>query len=124
MSGRLFASLALLVTLPSACAEPEPLPLVGDWRAVSVTEQGDSLRLDPAEVSFTFGADNRYAFASTLRHREAGTWRYDRGFLIARDTTRADSPERVVAVEKMTADSLELRMMNEGRERLVTLLRE
>lgn len=104
--------------------EREDLLLLGDWRAVSAVEGGDSLRLDPSEIAFTFRPNNRYHYESTLRYQEAGTWRYENGFLFARDTTSAANPERIVAVELLTADSLLLRMRADSAERFILLLRE
>ncbi len=113
-----------MLCLFCACGDREDRLLLGEWQATQVLEEGDSLKLDPTQVGFLFRPDNRYTFRSTLRYEEAGTWRYTEGFLMAQDTTRADSPERVVAVEKLTPDSLELRMLSEGKERWITLLRE
>ena len=107
-----------------ACGAREDQLLLGEWQAVQVLEAGDSLKLDPAQVGFLFRPDNRYTFRSTLRYEEAGTWRYTDGFLMARDTTRENSPERVVAVEKLTPDSLQIRMLSDDKERWVTLLRQ
>ena len=86
-------------------------------------EDGDSLKLDPREITFDFRPDNRYDFTSTLRYHEAGTWRYDSGYLFAKDTTQPANPERVVAIEKLTLDSLVLRMQADTAERFVVLLR-
>lgn len=119
---RFFLPFITLLCLCSCGREDELL--LGDWQAVSVTESGDSLRLNPAEIGFTFRADNRYTFRSTLRYQEAGTWRYDHGYLFARDTTQPENPERVVAIDKMTPDSLMLRMKADTAERYVLLLRQ
>lgn len=89
-----------------------------------MTENGDSLHLDPSEIYFSFRPDYRYDFASTLRYREAGTWRFEEGFLFARDTTQPANPERIVAIERLTIDSLVMRMRADSAERLVVLLRE
>lgn len=124
MIRRLLALSALTLALLPSCGEPEDRQLVGNWRAVSVTEGLDSVRLNPAEISFRFAADNRYQFESTLRYREAGTWSYREGFLTAQDTTNSPAAERVVAVDKLTTDSLVLRMNGESAERVVVLLRE
>ena len=112
--------LALLCLL---CCGREDELLLGDWQASLVTEEGDSLRLDPSEITFRFTPDNRYAFTSTLRYAEAGTWRYDDGYLFAQDTTQPTNPERVVAVERLTLDSLVIRMQADTAQRLVYLLR-
>ncbi len=105
------------------CGEREDQLLLGEWQGALVTEEGDSLKLDPREITFDFQPDNRYAFTSTLRYREAGTWRYDNGYLFAQDTTQPTNPERVVSVEKLTLDSLVIRMRSDTSERMVTLLR-
>lgn len=118
-----YGSLLLLCLLLFHC-EREDILLLGSWRAVSVQQEGDSLRLDPQEIAFTFRPDNRYLFESTLRYREAGTWRYESGFLFARDTTSEVSAERVVAVELLTLDSLQLLMRADTVKRRVLLLKE
>lgn len=117
----------LAVPLGVACllltCEREDRLLIGSWQASRITEGGDSLHIDPTEVGFVFRPNNRYAFRSTLRYREAGTWRLDNGYLFARDTTQPVNEERVVAVEKLTVDSLVIRMQRDSAERLMTLLR-
>jgi hypothetical protein len=117
-------TLSIFLLFAASCGEREDLLLLGEWQATSVLEGGDSLRLDPAQVGFVFRPDNRYTFRSTLRYQEAGTWRYTDGFLFARDTTRPEVEERIVAVEKLTADSLEIRMLAEGKERELVFLRQ
>jgi hypothetical protein len=119
---RYFCLLALLLCF--GCGEREDLLLLGEWQATQVLESGDSLKLDPTQVGFFFRPDNRYTFRSTLRYEEAGSWHYAEGFLMAQDTTRENSPERVVAVEKLTMDSLEIRMLSDGKERRLTLLKQ
>ncbi|TXF84252.1 hypothetical protein FUA23_21305 [Neolewinella aurantiaca] len=119
-----FLTIPFLLCLLFACGEREDHLLLGEWEATQVLEAGDSLKLDPTQVGFLFRPDNRYTFRSTLRYEEAGTWHYAEGFLMAQDTTRNDSPERVVAIEKLTHDSLRIRMLTEGKERWVTLLKQ
>jgi hypothetical protein len=119
-----YASLLVLALLFFCCGEREDAQLLGKWEASQVLQQGDSLLLDPAEVGFSFLPDNRYSYRSTLRYQEAGTWRYDNGFLFAQDTTRAGATERIVAIEKLTADSLVLRMRADTAEQIMTLLKQ
>ncbi|MEM1359637.1 MAG: hypothetical protein AAGF89_15650 [Bacteroidota bacterium] len=114
--------LGVLLLFPSC--ERDDLLLLGSWRAVSVEQAGDSLRLNPAEIAFTFRPDNRYLYESTLKYREAGTWRYEAGFLFARDTTSKPESERIVAVELLTVDSLQLLMRADTVKRRVLLLKE
>lgn len=119
-----YAFLLALSLLFWCCGDREDALLIGAWEASQVLENGDSLRLDPSEVGFSFTPNNRYVFRSTLRYTEAGTWRYDNGFLFARDTTNTAAEERIVAIEKLTADSLEIRMMAGEQERRITLLKD
>ncbi|NJC26078.1 lipocalin-like domain-containing protein [Neolewinella antarctica] len=116
----LFFCSCLLLT---AC-QPDSPSLLGSWRAVDVRENGDSLQLDPGEISFEFHSDNRYAYRSTLNYREAGTWRYENGYLYAQDTTGQEATQYVVAVDLLRQDSLLLRMKADSAERKVLLLRE
>ena len=107
-----------------ACGDNDADLLHGRWRASSVTENGDSLALDPREITFAFTPDGRYEFTSTLGYAEAGTWELRDGLLLAQDTTQPDTPERVVSVETLTADSLVMRMRADSAERYVYLLRQ
>ena len=119
------AAVALLLfatTIFPAC-QPDPSPLLGSWEAVDVRENGDSLALDPAEIGFVFHPDGRYDYRSTLNYREAGTWRYEEGYLYAKDTTGNGADQYVVAVDMVRPDSLLLRMQADTAERLVLLLR-
>ncbi len=115
---------AIFVSLALFACERDDLLLLGEWQAVSVMQGQDSLRIDPTEIGFVFRPDNRYTFRSTLRYEEAGEWRYQRGFLFAQDTTQADSPERIVAVDKLNADTLEIRMLADTVEQRVLLLKQ
>ena len=120
---RILLPLLFLSFLFLHCETEDDHLLVGEWQGRLVTEDGDSLRLDPQEITFAFRPDNRYAFTSTLRYREAGTWRYEDGYLFAQDTTQPSNEERVVSVEILTVDSLVIRMQSDTSERIVTLLR-
>ena len=119
-----YAALIVLVFLFFHCGERDDALLLGKWQATQVLQQGDSLLLNPAEVGFSFLPSNRYFYRSTLRYQEAGRWRYDNGFLFAQDTTRSAATERIVAVEKLTTDSLVLRMRADTTEQIVTLLKQ
>ncbi|PHI19111.1 hypothetical protein CEQ90_14455 [Lewinellaceae bacterium SD302] len=107
----------------AACTE-EPDHLIGNWRAVDISEQGDSMRLVPAEVTFNFLDNSRYRYTSTLRYEEAGTYRLQDNYLVARDTTRPGSTDRIVEVELLNADSLRLKMREADKERRLLFLKE
>ncbi len=91
---------------------------------MDIREQGDSMRLQPAEVTFNFRQDGRYRYISTLRYEEAGTYRLQDNYLVARDTSRAGSTDRIVEVELLKADSLQLKMREGDKERRLLSLKE
>ncbi|MGB3546584.1 MAG: lipocalin family protein [Saprospiraceae bacterium] len=118
---------ALFLLLPAAACTPsdETPGLVGEWRGYSLTEGGDSLQLDPAEIRFTFDSLGNYTYAATIGYTEAGTYNLKDGFLYARDTTHQNTPEKIVAIDTLLADTLFLRMaVVTGRERLLRMVRE
>ena len=105
-----------------SCEEEDRL-LVGDWQATVITLGGDTLPVDASQVGFRFTDTRRYHYRSTLRYEEAGTWRYDNGYLFAQDTTEPDSDQRVAAIELLNVDSLVLRMRSDSLDQIMTLLR-
>ena len=114
----------LPLLLLTACSERQDDQLIGTWRAVDIRENGDSLKLDPTEINFEFTPDNRYRYRSTLNYTEAGTWKYENGYLYARDTTGHGAGDYIVAVDLLRPDSLLLRMKADSAERKVLLLRQ
>lgn len=116
-----YALLPLLLTLFACSSQPDPL--VGTWTAVDVRQNGDSMRLSPQQVGFVFSPNGRYEYRATLRYTEAGTYHRKGEFLIAKDTTRANSSDRIVAIDRLTADSLVLRMQEGEAERSLILLK-
>lgn len=104
----------------SACGPNIPPELPGRWQGVALTEAGDSVAVDPAEVEFTFTDGGRYFFQSTLNYREAGHFRMQDSLLITLDTTR-QAREKAVQIRRLTLDTLIIRMLENERERLLTL---
>ena len=116
-----FVALALCC----ACATDPSAPLVGEWQAISVTENGDELTLDPAEVQFYFGPDGRYRYESTLDYREAGYYRVVDEYLLSRDTLSQQTEEKAVKINLApTADTLTIDMEYEGRPQQIILVKE
>lgn len=113
------------LVLCSACATDPTEQLIGQWQAVSVTENGNELTLDPAEVQFYFGPDGRYRYESTLDYREAGYYRVVDGILLSRDTLSRQTEEKAVRIDlSSAADTLFIDMEYEGRPQQIILTRE
>lgn len=96
----------------------------GEWQGTLLLEQGDSVPIDPAELGFTFDQEDRtYTYHSTLNHREAGDFYIQTKYLFTVDTLKANPLEKSVEILKLNADSLHLKMMEKGRERLLKLVK-
>ncbi|MCB0611509.1 MAG: hypothetical protein KDD12_27555, partial [Lewinella sp.] len=89
-----------------------------------ILEEGDTVLVDPAEISLQFRPDDRYLFKSTLNYKEAGTYYLDAQYLFTLDTLNKASTEKAVEIVSLTPDSLHLKMMDNGRERLLKLYKE
>ena len=120
-----FGGILLAGLLTGACDSDLPDRLVGDWTAISVTENGSELTLDPAEVQFHFGPEGRYRYASTLDYREAGYYRIVDEYLLSRDTLTEQSEEKAVKISLApSADTLTIDMEYEGRPQRIVLVRD
>ncbi len=117
--------IALAVLLLSlaffACDPYADTDLAGSWEAIEITEEGDSLAVDLSGIRFEFTKDGRYYFHSTLNYEEAGTYRLDGPYLFSTDTTQEVSREKAVEIVLLNTDSLQLRMQELGKERIMLL---
>lgn len=116
-------SLILIVGGLSACGPNIPPELPGRWQGVELTQAGDSVAVDPADIQFFFTDGGRYFFQSTLNYREAGRFRVQDSLLVTLDTTR-QAREKAVQIKKLSLDSLVIRMLENKEERLLTLRKQ
>ncbi len=114
--------LFFLPLLLTACGPDREAIIQGDWQGVLVLEEQDTLPVDPAEIRFRF-EPGVYQYHSTLKYREAGSFRIDRQYLITTDTVNQASTEKAVEIIRLDSDTLELRMMENGKERTLLLER-
>lgn len=118
--------IAILITtsiLFTACQGHNYDDLAGNWQAVELTQEGDSLSVDLKEVAFNFNPNGRYEFESTLNYKEAGTFRLEGPYLFSKDTTRSMPKEKAVEIIQLAGDTLILRMEEAQKERIVVLKR-
>ncbi|MGH1437699.1 MAG: hypothetical protein ACRBG0_24900 [Lewinella sp.] len=107
-----------------ACDPYAESDLAGNWEAIRITEEGDSLAVDLSGIRFEFTNNGRYYFHSTLNYEEAGTYRLDGPYLFSTDTTQEISREKAVEIVLLNTDSLQLRMQELGKERVMLLKKE
>lgn len=115
----LFLTLFLLF----ACQQMNDESLIGQWQAVSLTEEGEPVPVNMEEISFEFRADQSYRYSSTLNYREAGAWYVETRFLYTTDTINQASTEKAVEILMLSEDSLHLGMLEDGKERVIKLVR-
>ncbi len=107
-----------------ACSPYPRLDLAGTWQACEITEEGQPLQVNPKEVRFIFGEQDRYAYFSTLNYREAGTYYMDNQYLYTMDTLNQASTEKAVAVEMVSPDTLIFLMQENDKKRSIKLVRK
>ena len=113
----------LTLVLLTACGQDASNLLVGQWKAIAVTENGQDLALDPARVRFEFSPDGRYRYQSTLDYREAGYYRVVNDYLLSRDTLTPQTKEKAVRIAlNPTADTLTVDMEYLGRSQQLVLV--
>ncbi len=117
-------ALVLIALLLPACQPYHAGQLTGVWRGALILEQGDTVEVDPAEISLEFQGEEGYVYLSTLNHKEAGTFYLDAQYLFTLDTLNKASTEKAVEIVLLTEDSLHLKMMDSGKERLLKMYKE
>lgn len=116
---RIYLNLLLLGFLFS-CASDRSDQLIGQWSAVSVTQDKAALDVDITKIGFAFNDQGNYHFTSTLDYTEAGYYRVEGDKLFTTDTLHTKK-EKAVLIEKLDSDSLKLRMKNKEGWMNVTL---
>lgn len=115
----------LALVLLMACAQDEPSLLIGSWTAYEVLEEGEILDINASEIQLEFVDDEVYSYKSTLDYEEAGQYNVQSSYLYTTDTLAASQAARkAVEIVQLTADSLQLRMNDEGKERILKMLKD
>ncbi len=107
-----------------SCTEYNEDRLIGSWQAVSVLEEGKPLDIETEVIQISFTPDGSYAYQSTLNYRESGSYYLDSKYLFTTDTINQASTEKAVEIIMLTEDSLQLKMMDTGKERLLKMVRK
>jgi len=110
----------LLIFLVTSCGGLDQEQLKGKWTAVTLTEEGDSLKVNLDEITLNF-KDKGYDFTSTLNYKEAGVYSLKKNLLTTQDSLNEGTIEKVVEITKLQNDSLFIRMNEGGKERLLVM---
>ena len=107
-----------------ACRSNQERMLEGNWSAVSLEEDQHPVELDLTGVGLTFSPGNLYQYTGTLNYREAGQYRLEDHYLFTTDTLKSPAGEKAVEILLITPDTLQIRMMESGKERILSLLKQ
>jgi hypothetical protein len=107
--------------------DPLKKQLVGPWHAIQLTEESEPLATDLDPVCLQFNADDSYSFWSTLNYFECGKFDTKNQKLIISpepiDTNRTTT-QRSMDFTFLGQDTLELYMLEVGKPRTMTMVRE
>jgi hypothetical protein len=107
-----------------ACSRYNETMLVGKWQGAALQEEGAEIPVQEKQIHLSFFPNGTYSYRSTLNYREAGTYYLDGALLYRRDTLNEASHEMRVKIIRLDEDSLFFRMQENGRERVMQLVRK
>lgn len=107
----------------SSCGSIDNELIIGSWEGVRVLEEGEELGVNPKEISFYFGKNESYRYESTLNYKEAGSYYIESSYLFTTDTVNQASTEKAVEILLLSPDSLHIKMDDNGKERILKLVK-
>ena len=116
----LFVFFVLLLT---SCGNPLQNVVVGNWTAAQITEEGKKLDVNVGEVKLNLQENGNYSYFSTLNYQEAGSWFLDENLLFTNDTIHK-AGQKAVMILDAKKDTIVLKMVENGKERLLTLAKQ
>jgi hypothetical protein len=115
----LFFSLSFLFS----CSKITDMQLQGDWIASKVEQDNVPMQQLPIEEIKLSFQEGKYTYNGTLKYKEAGHYYLATPFLYTRDTLDAQKEEKAVEILQISSDTLALRMKQEDKELVLTLVR-
>ena len=118
-----FFSLLLLTTIFWNCSV-DKRQLEGAWRAVAFYENGQKVITPLDSVSLHFSPVGTYVFRSMGHYYEAGYFKTSLRYIILQDTTEIQmTPDRTIAVQYLSKDTLKLEMGKNGKMQVLFMVR-
>ena len=119
-----YSLLLFLGIFLSACGDNHQSDLIGTWKAHQVLEENEPLSLNPEEIRFDFSNTGDYHFTSTLNYQEAGRYYLEKELLYTLDTLNQESIEKVVQIQFLSPDTIQLKMQHQGKDRTIELSKQ
>jgi hypothetical protein len=107
-----------------SCSQFSSSDLLGHWTAVSVLQKDEPLEINHSEVTLSFTQNSTYYFTSTLNYKEAGKYQLDGQNLLTTDTLQNPPTSKTVLVEKLSSDTLRIKMKNQTDWMLLTMIKK
>lgn len=107
-----------------SCSEFSRSDLQGHWTAVSVLQKDKPLEVNHSEITLAFTQNNTYYFTSTLNYKEAGHYQLDGQKLLTKDTLQNPPTSKTVLIEKLTPDTLRIKMKNQADWMRLTMIKK
>lgn len=105
-----------------ACGPYQSRDFYGHWQGILLTEEGDTLAIDPSLIRFHFDK-KQYTFSSTLNYQESGEYHIKGDVLFTTDQQTSGAREKAVLIKYLQNDTLILGMKDNGRNRELKLKR-
>lgn len=108
----------------AGCSLDQTDNLLGSWTAVSVFQNDRAMDVNHSEITLSFTEKGTYNYTSTLEYKEAGYFRLDGKTLETTDTLAKPHASKLVLVEQLKSDTLQLKMKNEADWMLLTMVKK
>ncbi len=120
MKKTLFFALAIFIFACTQEKDPKTELLYGNWKGISWDIAGKSSDMDASSVAFEFKADGTYS-AGFGGQAENGTFKLKDNKLY---TTAANKIEKMVALSKVTKDTIIMDMNRQGQAEQLILVKK
>lgn len=124
MDKKLVGIFLLYLGVWSACSPTNEDMILGQWKAVEITEEDSTLQIDLSTVAFSFDDKGGYTYTGNLNYREAGTYRVEQQYLYSTDTLHTPLVEKAVEIHFPNPDSLIIKMKDGSSNRIMTCVRD
>ena len=119
-----FLCIILCLGALTSCSKYSRSDLIGHWTAVSVLQDKQPLKVNPSEITLAFTKDGTYYFTSTLDYQEAGVFDLKGEQLWTTDTIQQPPKSKTVLIEKLSSDSLHIKMRNQEDWMFLTMVKK
>lgn len=116
--------ISLISFLVFSCSGISKSNLIGKWQAVEMYENDELVEVDLSSVFLNFDKLDNYEYSGTLKYMEKGQYELKKSILFTTDQLNPESQKKAVEIIHLDADSLNIKMLDNGKIRLLKMVRE